>query len=451
MAAAAEAWSTSAPPGCATTSCPAPGAREAGVVLGDGTDADVVAFAGRARGRRPGLPRARWPGPGPARLDHRQGRGRRHRRAGRAVLLQVYGGVDEQTGVGGWGGRRPREVLVPELPAEHEVYAELLSELRGSRVSLRVPQRGDKRSHHGDRRAQREGGLRRHRVKRAGDLTARSLALCPSCRRPSTCPTPRCASSAWTSATCRAPTWWPAWSCSRTAWPRRATTAVPGRPGHRRHRGDGRGRAPPVRPAPEGGGRPGRRAGRGGRGGPAPPVRLPAPTCWWSTAGSPRSPPRPARWPSSVCTTSPSAGWPSAWRRSGCRRPRPGDPAAHLRGALPAAAGARRGAPLRDHLPPAEAGPPACSSRCSTTSRAGRHPAQGVDEGVRVAQAAAGRLRRRPDPCARHRPPHGRGGAAAVPSPATRPPPEHGGPPGHGDTADRPARRTRPRRSGCRG
>ena len=34
---------------------------------------------------------------------------------------------------------------------------------------------------------------------------------------------------------------------------------------------------------------------------------------------------------------------------------RPGDPAAHERGPLPAAAGARRGAPLRDHLPPAAA------------------------------------------------------------------------------------------------
>ena len=33
----------------------------------------------------------------------------------------------------------------------------------------------------------------------------------------------------------------------------------------------------------------------------------------------------------------------------------PGDPAAHLRGAVPAAAGPRRGAPVRDHLPPAEA------------------------------------------------------------------------------------------------
>ena len=31
-------------------------------------------------------------------------------------LLQVYGGVDEQTGVGEAGETVPREVLVPELP-----------------------------------------------------------------------------------------------------------------------------------------------------------------------------------------------------------------------------------------------------------------------------------------------------------------------------------------------
>ena len=43
------------------------------VVFGDGTDADVVAFAaGRAGSRGAGLPRARRPGPRPARLGRRQ-------------------------------------------------------------------------------------------------------------------------------------------------------------------------------------------------------------------------------------------------------------------------------------------------------------------------------------------------------------------------------------------
>ena len=40
----------------------------------------------------------------------------------------------------------PRELLVPELPADADALAEWLSSHRGSRVSLRVPQRGDKRS-----------------------------------------------------------------------------------------------------------------------------------------------------------------------------------------------------------------------------------------------------------------------------------------------------------------
>ena len=45
----------------------------------------------------------------------------------------------------------------------------------------------------------------------------------------------------------------------------------------------------------------------------------------------------------------------------------PGDPAAHQRGALPAAAGPRRGAPLRDHPPPVAALQDAWSRACSTT------------------------------------------------------------------------------------
>ena len=59
--------------------------------------------------------------------------------------------------------------------------------------------------------------------------------------------------------------------------------------------------------------------------------------------------------PSSASSTSRSAGWPSGWRRSGCPPTRAGDPAAHQRGALPAAADPGRGAPVRDHLSPAEA------------------------------------------------------------------------------------------------
>jgi excinuclease ABC subunit C len=71
----------------------------------------------------------------------------------------------------------PKQVLVPYEAEELEIYEEWLSMGRGSRVQIRVPQRGDKRSllETVTRNAQEE--FTRHRMKRASDHNSRSRAL----------------------------------------------------------------------------------------------------------------------------------------------------------------------------------------------------------------------------------------------------------------------------------
>lgn len=160
------------------------------VVLGDGTDADVVAFAdddleaavqvfhvrgGRVRGQRGWI--VEKPGdPGES----------SEAALVEQFLAQFYGAEAE---LGGPPGAElsgaadessnpvPKEVLVPCLPPNAEQLAAWLSALRGSRVALRVPRRGDKRAlaetvHRNAREA-----LQQHKLKRAGDFTARSAAL----------------------------------------------------------------------------------------------------------------------------------------------------------------------------------------------------------------------------------------------------------------------------------
>ncbi len=87
-------------------------------------------------------------------------------------VTQVYGDIDAENGTG-----IPREVLVPALPDDTPALTEWLSQLRGSRVQLRIPQRGDKRVLQETVRRNAEQALARHKLKRASDLTARSLAL----------------------------------------------------------------------------------------------------------------------------------------------------------------------------------------------------------------------------------------------------------------------------------
>ncbi|MFI1193683.1 excinuclease ABC subunit UvrC [Micromonospora sp. NPDC020750] len=141
------------------------------MVLGDGTDADVVAFAddpleaavqvfhvrdGRVRGQR-GWVVEKTEDLTAGDLVHH-------------FCTQVYGGEQGEADV-------PRELLVPALPADADALADWLSGRRGSRVSLRVPQRGDKRSLLETVERNAKDGLARHKLKRAGDLTTRGQAL----------------------------------------------------------------------------------------------------------------------------------------------------------------------------------------------------------------------------------------------------------------------------------
>jgi excinuclease ABC subunit C len=148
------------------------------VVLGDGTDCDVIALAedqleaavqvfyvrgGRVRGQRGWV------------VDKVE-----EITAGELVeqfLGQVYGD-DPASGAGAAGGGRvPREVLVPVLPPATPVVEEWLAERRGGRVSLRVPQRGDKKALLETVARNAAEALALHKTKRASDLTTRSRAM----------------------------------------------------------------------------------------------------------------------------------------------------------------------------------------------------------------------------------------------------------------------------------
>jgi excinuclease ABC subunit C len=68
-------------------------------------------------------------------------------------------------------------VLVPVLPSNAEELEIWLSDLRGSKVQLRIPHRGDKRALAETVRRNAQDALAQHKLKRAGDFNARSAAL----------------------------------------------------------------------------------------------------------------------------------------------------------------------------------------------------------------------------------------------------------------------------------
>jgi len=75
------------------------------------------------------------------------------------------------------GSSVPKEVLVPNMPDDPEVYVDWLSGARGSNVGIRVPQRGDKRALQAMVTQNAKEEFVRHRLKRASDHNARARAL----------------------------------------------------------------------------------------------------------------------------------------------------------------------------------------------------------------------------------------------------------------------------------
>jgi excinuclease ABC subunit C len=71
----------------------------------------------------------------------------------------------------------PREVLVPALPPDAESLEEWLADRRGSRVSIKVPQRGDKKALLETVARNAMESLALHKTRRASDLTTRSVAM----------------------------------------------------------------------------------------------------------------------------------------------------------------------------------------------------------------------------------------------------------------------------------
>jgi excinuclease ABC subunit C len=139
------------------------------VVLGDGSDVDVIALAedplevavqifyvrgGRIRGQR-GWVADRVDEGGTSELVE-------------DFLLQLYAGDSDAI---------PREILVPALPPDVDTFERLFSDLRGVKVQIRVPQRGDKKTLQETVARNALEALALHKTKRASDLTTRNRAL----------------------------------------------------------------------------------------------------------------------------------------------------------------------------------------------------------------------------------------------------------------------------------
>jgi excinuclease ABC subunit C len=87
-----------------------------------------------------------------------------------ARVLEALYGDEPPLGV-------PKQVLVPVEPQALEVYEEWLAGQRGSKVQVRVPQRGDKRELHETVTRNAKEEFTRHKLRRAADHNSRARAL----------------------------------------------------------------------------------------------------------------------------------------------------------------------------------------------------------------------------------------------------------------------------------
>jgi excinuclease ABC subunit C len=71
----------------------------------------------------------------------------------------------------------PREVLVPTAPDDCDLYEAFLADRRQGRVTVRVPQRGEKRALHATVTQNAKESFARHRLRRSSDHNARARAL----------------------------------------------------------------------------------------------------------------------------------------------------------------------------------------------------------------------------------------------------------------------------------
>ncbi|MDK8811915.1 excinuclease ABC subunit UvrC [Corynebacterium striatum] len=181
------------------------------VVFGDGTDADLIAFSsdeleaavqifhvrnGRIRGQRGWVVERSGdqaplepleedkPDPGlPALMQnfliqfYSDAADRQKQELEEDAALNRRGVDQESHTEEHLGNVIPREILVQTMPDEAAEVKSLLEQMRGAHVDLRVPQRGDKRSLMETVEKNAKEQLRQHKLKRVGDITARSAAL----------------------------------------------------------------------------------------------------------------------------------------------------------------------------------------------------------------------------------------------------------------------------------